>query len=49
MEELTNDAMSPLFLTAVESVEEAILNSLVDRVEAIPIDQLKKILRVKGD
>jgi D-aminopeptidase len=29
VEELTNDAMSPLFLAAVESVEEAVYNSLL--------------------
>ncbi len=53
IEELQNDFMSPLFLAAVESVEEAIDNSLVRAttvtangrtVEAIPIDRLKEIL-----
>jgi D-aminopeptidase len=59
VEELSNEAMSPLFLAAVESVEEAIYNSLLKAttvtghkghtVEAIPIDRLKEILRVEGD
>jgi len=51
--EVTNDAMSPLFLAAVEAVEEAIDNSLTrattvtgDRgtTEAIPIDRLRELL-----
>lgn len=54
-EELHNDAMSPLFLGAVESVEEAVYNSLLratdvsghagSRGEAIPIDRLRELLR----
>ena len=54
VEELENDAMDPLFLAAVESVEEAVYNSLTKAttvtgaggktVEAIPIDQLKPLL-----
>ena len=49
-----NDAVSPLFLAAVESVEEAVLNSLLKAttvrghqgrsVDAIPIDRLRGIL-----
>jgi L-aminopeptidase/D-esterase-like protein len=52
---LTNDAMSPLFESTVEAVEEAIINALVagetmtgrdDHViEAIPIPRLQEILR----
>ena len=53
VEELENDYVSPIFLAAVESVEEAIDNSLLKAttvtgnghtVEAIPIDRLKQIL-----
>jgi D-aminopeptidase len=54
VEDLRNDAMSPLFLAAVEAVEEAIDNSLLKAttvtgnagrtVEAIPIDRLREIL-----
>jgi D-aminopeptidase len=54
VEELTNDAMSPLFLAAVETVEEAIYNSLLKATtvtghqghagEAIPVDRLRKVL-----
>lgn len=49
-----NDSMSPLFLATVEAVEEAVYNSLLKatsvtgygghRVEAIPVEALKKIL-----
>lgn len=58
-EELHNDAMSPLFLAAVESVEEAVYNSLLratdvsghagNRGEAIPVDRLKSLLRSRID
>ena len=58
VELLTDDAVSPLFLAAVESVEEAILNSLLRAttvtghrgrtVEAIPIDRLREILDDAG-
>jgi D-aminopeptidase len=53
VEELENDYVSPIFLAAVESVEEAIDNSLLKAttvtgnghtVEAIPIDRLKQVL-----
>jgi D-aminopeptidase len=54
VEELHNDAMSPLFLAAVEAVEEAVYNSLLratdvaghagSRGEAIPIDRLRELL-----
>ena len=54
IEELENDAMDPLFLAAVESVEEAVYNSLTKAttvtgaggrtVEAIPIDRLRELL-----
>jgi D-aminopeptidase len=59
VEELNDDALSPLFLAAVESVEEAIYNSLLKAttvtgykgrtVEAIPIDRLREILHTKGE
>jgi D-aminopeptidase len=54
VEELHDDALGPLFLAAVESVEEAIYNSLLaattttgyrgHTVEAIPIDRLRELL-----
>lgn len=53
IEHLRDDAMSPLFLAAVEAVEEAIYNSLTTAttttgngrtIEAIPIDRLKSLL-----
>ncbi len=54
VEVVNDDAVSPLFLAAVESVEEAVYNSLLRAttvaghrgrtVEAIPIDRLKEIL-----
>ncbi|HMA16837.1 MAG TPA: P1 family peptidase, partial [Thermoanaerobaculia bacterium] len=53
-EEVRNDFMGPLFLAAVESVEEAVLDSLTRAttvtgyrgrtVEALPIDRLKDLL-----
>jgi D-aminopeptidase len=55
VEELENDALDPLFLAAVESVEEAVYNSLTKAttvtgaggrtVEAIPIDRLRALLQ----
>ncbi|MFP5284648.1 MAG: P1 family peptidase [Thermoanaerobaculia bacterium] len=55
VEELHNDAMSPLFLAAVEAVEEAVYNSLLratdvsghagSRGEAIPVERLRELLR----
>ena len=54
LELLTNDAMSPLFLAAVEATEEAIYNSLFrattmsgngHTIEALPIDKTAEILR----
>ncbi len=54
VEELANDAMDPLFLAAVESVEEAVYNSLTKAttvtgaggrtVEAMPVDRLRELL-----
>jgi len=54
VEELENDAMDPLFLAAVESVEEAVYNSLTKAttvtgaggrtVEAMSIDRLRELL-----
>ena len=54
---MTNDAMSPLFLAAIEATEEAIYNSLFratttaghgHTVEALPIDKTTDILRKYG-
>jgi D-aminopeptidase len=55
---LGNDAMSPLFLAAIEATEEAVVNSLLKattvvgrdgiRVEALPIDRTVEILRKYG-
>ena len=51
---LHNDAVSPLFLAAIEATEEAIINSLLAaetvtangrKIEALPPDKLKAILR----
>jgi D-aminopeptidase len=53
-ESLSNDAMSPLFLAAIEATEEAVYNSLFKAttttsqghtVEALPIDKTLEILR----
>jgi D-aminopeptidase len=53
VEEVQNDFVSPLFLAAVESVEEAVYNSLTrattvtgngKTLEAIPLDRLRAIL-----
>ncbi len=58
LEHLYNDAMSPLFLAAIESVEEAVYNSLVRAttthgrdgrsVEALPIDRLRELLATRN-
>jgi D-aminopeptidase len=55
VEEVHNDAMSPLFLAAVEAVEEAVYNSLLQATdvtgfqghkgEALQIDKLRGLLR----
>ena len=55
---LTNDAMDPLFLAAIEATEEAILNSLfkaetmkgykMRTVEALPLDKVIPILKKYG-
>jgi D-aminopeptidase len=54
---LPNDAMSPLFLAAIEATEEAIYNSLFrattitgrgHTVEALPLDRIVAILRKHG-
>jgi D-aminopeptidase len=54
---LSNDAMSPLFLAAIEATEEAVYNSLFratttsargHTVEALPIDRVTAILRKYG-
>jgi D-aminopeptidase len=54
---LNNDAMSPLFLAAIEATEEAVYNSLFmattttargHTVEALPIDRTMEILRKYG-
>jgi D-aminopeptidase len=54
VEEVQNDSVSPLFLAAVEAVEEAVVNSLTKatttegfggrRIEALPIDRLRGLL-----
>jgi D-aminopeptidase len=53
-----NDDMSPLFMAAIEATEEAILTSLFHaettigrdhhRVEALPVDQVLRIMRQRG-
>jgi D-aminopeptidase len=58
VEELTNDAMSPLFQAAVESVEEAVYNSLLKATTvtgyqdhtggAIPIERVRELLAAAG-
>jgi len=54
---ITNDAISPLFLAAIEATEEAIYNSMFrattttghgHTVEALPIDKTTDILRKYG-
>lgn len=54
IETITNDAMSPLFLAAIEATEEAIYNSMFratttrgngHTVDALPIDRTVEILR----
>jgi D-aminopeptidase len=57
-EELTNDAMSPLFLAAVEAVEEAVYNSLLKATtvtghqghtgEAISVERVRELLVEAG-
>jgi D-aminopeptidase len=52
---LRNDAMSPLFMAAIEATEEAILNSLFaaqtetgrdgHRVEALPVEKVLPVLK----
>ena len=51
---MTNDAMSPLFLAAIEATEEAMYNSMFKAttmtgnghtVEALPIEKTVKILK----
>ena len=59
VEHLRNNAVSPLFLATVEAVEEAVYNSLLKATtvtgrdghtaEALPIEQLKKIITGKRD
>jgi len=57
VEVMTNDAMSPLFLAAIEATEEAIYNSMFKAatmtgnghtVEALPIEQTLRILKNHG-
>lgn len=58
VEELHNDAVSPLFLAAVEAVEEAVYNSLLKAtdvtgrqgrtVQAIPVDEVRALLAEAG-
>jgi D-aminopeptidase len=51
---LTNDAMSPLFMAAIEATEEAIINSLFAAkttkangrtIEALPVEKVLSILK----
>jgi D-aminopeptidase len=57
LEELGNDALSPLFAAVAESTEEAIYNSLFmattmqgngQMVEALPLDRAREVLRRHG-
>jgi D-aminopeptidase len=57
VEVLTNDAVSPLFLAAIEATEEAVYNSLFRAttttgqghiVQALPIEKTKEILKKHG-
>ncbi|HSL81757.1 MAG TPA: P1 family peptidase, partial [Thermoanaerobaculia bacterium] len=58
VQDLRNDATSPLFLAAVEAVEEAIYNSLLRAEtvtghggrteEAIPVDEVRRLLERHG-
>jgi D-aminopeptidase len=58
VEEVSNDAMSPLFLAVVEAVEEAVYNSLLKATtvtghqghtgEAIPVDRVRELLKEAG-
>jgi D-aminopeptidase len=57
VEVLTNDAMSPMFLAAIEATEEAVYNSLFrattttgrgHTVEALPIEKTTQILKKYG-
>lgn len=57
IEVLTNDAMSPLFLAAIEATEEAVYNSMFrahsvtahgHTIEALPIEKTTEILRKYG-
>jgi D-aminopeptidase len=57
VEVLTNDAVSPLFLAAIEATEEAVYNSLLrattttgqgHTVQALPIEKTKEILKKHG-
>lgn len=53
-----NDAMSPLFMAAIEATEEAIINSLFhaetmtgrdgDKVEALPVDRVLRMMEKHG-
>jgi D-aminopeptidase len=57
IEVLTNDAISPLFLAAIEATEEAVYNSMLrattmtghgHTVEALPIEKTAHILKKYG-
>lgn len=58
VEEVVNDAMSPLFLAAVEAVEEAVYNSLLKATtitghqghtgEAIPVERVREMMKEAG-
>jgi D-aminopeptidase len=58
VQELSNDAMSPLFLATVEAVEEAVYNSLLKATtvtgfeghvgDALPVDRVRELLKAAG-
>ena len=54
---LNNDAVSPLFMAAIEATEEAIINSLLAAktttankitIQALPVDKLMEIMKKYG-
>jgi D-aminopeptidase len=57
MDDLSNDAISPLFQAAIEATEEAIYNSMFmaesvtsngRTVDALPLDRVREILAKYG-
>ena len=54
---MNNDAVSPLFMAAIEATEEAIINSLLAAktttankitIQALPVDKLMEIMKKFG-